>query len=79
MNIEKHFNSSLKYILKINNNRTIGLNGPPPIIGLNPPPQDFDHGWVYDGCGGLVVRVSTCSLFHDEKFCIFHFGVRGNP
>ena len=71
MNIEKHFNSSLKYILKINNNRTIGLN--------RPPPQDFDHGWVYDGCGGLVVRVSTCSLFHDEKFCIFDFGVRGNP
>ena len=75
MNIEKHFNSSLKYILKINNNRTIGLNRAPPlIIGLNqvpPTPQDFDHGWVYDGCGGLVVRVTTCSLYRDENFCIF--------
>ena len=31
------------------------------------------------GCGGLVVRVTMCSLFHDEKFAFFDFGVRGTP
>ena len=28
---------------------------------------------------GLGVRVPACSLFHDEKFAFFDFGVRGTP
>ena len=28
---------------------------------------------------GLVVRVPAASLFHDEKFAFFYFGVRGTP
>ena len=28
---------------------------------------------------GLGVRVPHCSLFHDEKFAFFDFGVRGSP
>ena len=34
------------------------------------------------GCMGLWVlgiRVPACSLFHDEKFAFFDFGVRGTP
>ena len=40
----------------------------------------LEHGWVCDGWGGgLLVRVPTCSLFHDENFSIFDFVVRGTP
>ena len=28
---------------------------------------------------GLGVRVPTISLFHDEEFAFFDFGVRGTP
>ena len=28
---------------------------------------------------GLGVRVPASSLFHDEKFAFFDFGVRGTP
>ena len=31
------------------------------------------------GGGGLLIREPASSLFHDEKFAFFDFGVRGTP
>ena len=39
--------------------------------------QRYVHGGVM--VWGLGVRVPASSLFHDEKFAFFEFGVRGTP
>ena len=38
----------------------------------------FLKGWVCFGLG-LAVRDPATSLFHDEKFAFFEFGVRDTP
>ena len=39
--------------------------------------QMLGAGAVSAPAPALRGLVHTCSLFHDEKFCIFYFGVRG--